>query len=314
MRITNTEYTPLEVLAELLATNRFTNKDTKEFFVGEHSSHEWLTAEWADKLEVVLNSFRRFGTEVCEQQHIRDYGVDVRMTFEHKIGPQKIGFQIKSNREAEADAKKPKGAESMVAVLKRQAFEAAQRSGVSEWWVVLCFDRATHAKRVQAIYAELLSGSQLPLTIKVIDPRKAMSFLSLDEGEIDAISTLLLCRDDEVLKQASMEIIAMTEAMRQIVLPSIGPALNGEREIKLREIKYLVNIDDCEDHNLAIPVNELEGYGFLRCDGEREIFTVEPSVYPGLCALYFEGRVRHNLSETAAADFMQRLAIAAAGR
>ncbi len=101
MRITNTDYTPVEVLAELLATRGITDQETNTFFSGTQESHDWLVTAWRDKLEVILESFKRYGTEAAETQFIRDHGVDVRMTYEDSFGDtQRIGFQIKSNKEA----------------------------------------------------------------------------------------------------------------------------------------------------------------------------------------------------------------------
>jgi hypothetical protein len=307
MRITNADYSPLDVLSELLSYTRCTNAETEDFFQGPHASHEWLTASWADKLDVVLNSFRRLGTDVYEQQHIRDYGVDVRLMFDHAGEHHKVGFQLKSNNEAVADSKPKRTGESMVAVLKRQAFEASQRSGVTDWWIVLAFDRAKHAKKVQAINAELLSGATLPIRITVVDPRKAMSFLSMSDQKIDAICTLLLCADDEVLKSAQREVQCMGSFARKIVLAHIGAALNGERQISQDEVWPWDAREDLDEETALEEIRDLEGDGFLVADDAGSGYTIEPSAYPGLCALYFEGRVRHELSPSAASEFMERL-------
>ncbi|MPW05879.1 hypothetical protein GCT19_09505 [Paraburkholderia sp. CNPSo 3155] len=307
MRITNADYSPLDVLSELLSYTRCSNVDTEDFFQDEHASHDWLTARWADKLDVVLNSFRRLGTDVYEQQHIRDYGVDVRLTFDHKSEHHKVGFQLKSNNEAVADSRPNRTGESMVAVLKRQAFEAAQRSGVTDWWIVLAFDRVKHAKKVQAINAELLSGTTLPIRITVVDPRKAMAFLSMSDQKIDAICTLLLCADDEVLKSAQSEVRNMGSFARKFVLSHIGDALNGERQISQDDIWSWNTVGDFDDEKAIEEIRDLESDGFLIVDDANAGYTVEPGAYPGLCALYFEGRVRHELNPKAAAEFMERL-------
>lgn len=155
MRITNKAYTPVEVLAELISAASATEEQTSQFFVGEMASHDRLVEEFARKIDAMLDSFRRYGTEVAPTQNVRDNGIDVRLSF-HKAAEEeyRVGFQIKSEKEASADkARRTKGTpgETMVATLKRQAFEADYKGNVHEWWIVACFDLAKHRDLVDRI-------------------------------------------------------------------------------------------------------------------------------------------------------------------
>lgn len=308
MRITNTDYTPLDVLAELIVPRDIMAVDTHEFYSGDHASHDWLVTAWAEKLEVVLESFKRYGTEVAETQFIRDHGVDVRMSFISKHeNEQRVGFQIKSNLEADRDSARTRGEkESMIATIKRQAFEADRHAGVAEWWVVSCFDLVKHKKLVSAINAEITSGKQGSLRIKHVTPREAMAFLKMDDYEIDAVCTLLLCRDDEVLRMARQELRGLERAAQKIVLNFLGPALEGEREISLDDIDSVAFADNEDSDNLAIRIDELVRAGFIDYSYEGS-FKVEPSVFVGLCALYFEARARHSHGPSSASMFLERM-------
>ncbi|HDR9150339.1 TPA: DUF4365 domain-containing protein [Burkholderia vietnamiensis] len=303
MRITNDEYSPLEIISEILSYNKYTNRDTKDFFQGERSSHDWLVEKWADKIDVVLNSFRRLGNEIYAQQSLRDYGVDVRLAFDHQNRTHQIGFQIKSNREAISDEKKNRIAESMTATLKRQAYEASRHSGVDQLWIVLAFDRETHYKKVQTINAELLSGKETEFRVNIIDPRSAMSLLAMPDEKIDAFCTKLLCANDEVFVAAQREIESMNNFTRQVVLDHIGNALKGDRQVSQSEVWPT----DYDDNDAINEIRDLENNGFLTSDECGNFFTVEPDAFPGLCALYFEGRVRHELKPSEASEFMKLL-------
>ncbi len=307
MRITNADYTPLDVLAELIVPRGVKLNDTQEFFSGERSSHEWLVEAWAQKLEVVLESFKRYGTEVAETQFIRDHGVDVRMNYLNKDqNEERIGFQIKSNQEADRDSERKKGGkESLIATIKRQAFEADHHAGVAEWWVVSCFDSVKHKRLVSAINAEVTSGKQGSLKIRHVTPREAMAFLKMDEYEIDAVCTLLLCKDDEVLKLARRELHGLGRGAQNIVLNFLVPALEGEREISFDRIDSFSECDE-DDGDLSTHIDELERIGFLDHD-YQETFKVEPSIFVGLCALYFEARARHGLGQSSANRFLARM-------
>ncbi|PKO65437.1 MAG: hypothetical protein CVU22_19730 [Betaproteobacteria bacterium HGW-Betaproteobacteria-16] len=72
MRITNKDYTPLDILAELLAHSPPTAGETDRFSEKELSSHTYLLSELRDRLEAILSSFERLGCESSENQGLDD--------------------------------------------------------------------------------------------------------------------------------------------------------------------------------------------------------------------------------------------------
>lgn len=313
MRITNRDYSPLEVLAELAVGRGITQPETKEFFSDKvHSNHDWLVGQWAEKLDVILDSFMRYGTEVAETQFIRDHGVDVRMKFQDSTNKNiSIGFQIKSNNEANNDANRRKnktGEESLIATIKRQAFEAERYAGVSEWWLVCGFDLTKHQKLMNAINAEIGSGQPGKLTIKILNPKQVLRLIRTDEFEIDALTTLLLCKDDEVLSKARYEISVLKVEVQNIVLETLGPALENKiRTISVNDIEsYAYSDAERGRPGLVNHVNNLESMGYLEnIDGEN--FEIDTSVFLGLSALYYEARARHKLRPSGATSYIRML-------
>lgn len=315
MRITNTEYSPLDVLAELIGRTRgITAGDTTKFFSNEHASHNWVEMAWSQKIEVVLESFRRYGTEVAPTQYVRDHGVDVRLAFCNESGnEQRIGFQIKSSKEADGNAATVKnGGPSIAATLKRQAFEAGQHANLNEWWVISAFDMVKHEKIVNAITAELTSGKSNAFKIRHVNPREVMAFLALEDDEIDAICTLILCKDDEVLVKARREIQDLTIPAQNIVLSVLGSAIEGERELSINDIESAARSKISQKEygleKTANAIEELEFIGFLEYVHESQ-YKIEPSKFVGLCALYFEGRARHEQTPYEASKFLLRMTI-----
>lgn len=310
MRITSTSYTPVDVLAELVSSVGILAKDTESLFASSGLDHPELVALLRDKLDVILESFRRYGSSVAETQYIRDHGVDVRLTFQTKEGDERrIGFQIKSNNEASKDLArrraKARDQETLVGTLKRQAFEADRMGGVHEWWVFCCFDLGVHRELVSAINAEIGSGQQSRVKIRVVDPREAFAFLGKDDVEIDTLCTLLLCEEDEILVRARTDCRQLTKDGKRVVLSTLGPALEGHRSVSLDELVELVAAEDIEA--AAEVLGLLERAGYLEQESGGSSFEISPAEFPGLCALYFEGRVRHKYDSNEASDFLNRM-------
>ena len=300
MRITNDDYTPIEILSELAARDTSKCPSPRNFFEDEQAKHDWLVEAWADKLDEILNSFKRYGTLVAETQSIRDQGIDVYLEFEVEGRTRRVGFQLKSAMEVDRADKSKDSKHSLVGVLKRQAFEAANSRKVDEWWIVPCIDHVKYAKLIQQINSEIVAGNthQNGMQIKLLEPRAAVSFLSKNKGDIDAFCTRLLCRDDEILKASRSEIFKLNDFQRRCVLELIWPALDGENYISIRDF-----FDFSEDEDdLGSNSEELQNLGFLESE-HGEGYKVNPYSFPALCALYFEGRVRHEMSTTGAAAF-----------
>src|SRR6185437_12732985 len=308
MRITES-YTPISLLAEIVTRRGVTAAETKDYFSHNRSSHDWLVQEWSDRLEMVLCSFERYGIDVKPVQFIRDHGVDVLLRSAQGGVERQIGFQIKSNQEAARDRKKIVGHEGVVSTLKRQAFEAFER--VEEWWIVCCFDMSTYAKLLQTVASELAAGKHAK-AIKVVDPREAMAFLRMSEEEVDAFCTRLLCKDDEVLRVACNEAEGLG-AGASVAVKLVVDALKGETRATTREdIWERLNeavADDAEDRESMLLefFDRLERSGLLLGASASEDLEIAPAAFPGLCALFFEARVRHGLNEQQSARYVEML-------
>ncbi|BBK00828.1 hypothetical protein Xcc3_21350 [Xanthomonas campestris pv. campestris] len=350
MRITNDNYSPIELLAEIATRRGTTSADTHRFFQGGKTSHDWLVEEWSSRVDCILESFKRYGIDVNATQFVRDQGIDVLLRVPNHQGKEwRLGFQIKSEQEAERDRTKKPGQENMIGTLKRQAHDAFER--VDEWWILCCFDLDKHYKLVQGISSELTGGKQNRL-IRVIDPRACAAMLRMSEAEVDAFCTLLLCRDDAVLRAAREEVAACHPNVGAFVLEHIVPALvDGERVSREEVASFLEEAfrksererledgggedDDCEavieldedadehgsvqdgidddeefeDLDIHEMLQELESNGFLAAGTYDDDYRISPTAFPGVCALFFEARVRHGLNDDAAASYMRWLTL-----
>lgn len=364
MRITNDNYSPIEILAEIATQRGTTSADTHCFFRDGKTNHDWLVDEWSSRVESILESFTRYGIDVNATQFIRDQGIDVLLRVaDHQGKAWRLGLQIKSEKEAERDRTKKPGQETMIGTLKRQAYDAFER--VDEWWVLCCFDLTKHHKLVQGISSELTGGKQ-NRTVRVIDPRACAAVLRMSEAEIDAFCTLLLCKDDAVLRAAREEVSACHPSVGAFVLEHIVPALvNGERvsreevasfleeSVRDSEHERLQDGADEDDYDDAIELGEdageyggvqdgidededededqdedededgeefedldihemlqeLENSGFLEAGAYDDDYRIAPTAFPGVCALFFEARVRHELNDDAAAKYMRWLTL-----
>jgi len=308
MRITNKSYTPIEVLAELISAVGATQEQTTQFFADEKVSHDWLVAEFARKVDVMLESFRRYGTEVAPTQSVRDNGIDVRLTFQKAEDEEyRVGFQIKSENEAKADEErraKKKPGETMVATLKRQAFEADYKGGVHEWWVVTCFDLAKHRGLVDRINSEVISSTAGRLKLRLVNPREAFTLLSMDDNTINALSTLFLCEDDEVITRAREDVLRLYPLSRLLIADTLYTGFEGTRIISINELQALAGEEFTFDQQVRA-IHELERIGYLSEKGS--VYTINPTVMLGVSALYFEARVRHEYDQHDVGEFVHRI-------
>ncbi|MNJ40981.1 hypothetical protein D3C77_358870 [compost metagenome] len=304
MRITNDEYSPIQLLSELSTSETCKWGGRGDFFVDDKAKHDWLVEEWRDKIDEILNLFERYGTLVTGSQSVRDNGIDVYLSFTHNDKTHRVGFQIKSESEVLRD-KGTNEKHSVIGALKRQAFEAIHSGKVDEWWVVPCINYNKHHKLIQQINAEIIVGmsNHNGVKIKLLDPRDAISFLSKDKGEIDALCTRFLCREDEVLKGALSEVEDLTTFQRKCILSFIFRGLEGRAYVSSEEI---LDFETGEEEDLAGEFLTLEDMDFLESD-HGEGFIIKPFNLPGICALYFEGRVRHGLSHDGAESFVLTL-------
>jgi hypothetical protein len=305
MRITNKDYTVSDVLCELMSAHTLEVDDTKKFNEKPWRSHDFLLQEIEQRIEWVLDAFDRAVNSVKITQGLRDNGVDILLEEEHE-GERKVGIQVKSQNEAENDLKSVRGEkESMVAVLKRQAFEASQKAGVAVWWILLAFDEHKHRRQIHTINSELQSSSQ-NFRMRIFGPRHVLSLLSLTPAEIDAITILLLCREDPVLRAAIDEADAMPALALDFVLETLAAGLDGHFTIPADHVSDHFSQHD-EPDGEAEAVEWLEAERYLATLDDPSMFLVKPAVFPSLSALYFDGRSRFALSDGDAADFVAHL-------
>lgn len=317
MRITNKDYTPLGLLAELLAHRPATATNTSRFSETDLSSHNHLLSELRDRMEAILSSFERLGCESSENQGLDDNGVDLLLRFEENGKSRRVGFQVKSNREADASAelartlkKKPKPSvdpeDSLLKTLKRQAHEARLETKIDEWWVLPCFDLKKHKARFTTINAHFNNHPDPTWPIRVVPPEQILGLLDMSTGEIDAVCTLLLCKDDEVLRASMFEFGRLSGVAQNFVGETFYEALCGNVEIQDRDFFDAVR-DDENGPDAAQLRDELVSLGYISRSNFGESDKLDPHAFPGLCALYFEGRVRHELGPSDASAFMWRL-------
>lgn len=309
MRITN-DCLPEEMLAEVLRLKGAAKDDTAGFNAPDWSNHEFVCEQLSLRVSAILRSYARLRNEVNVTQSMRDNGVDIILSFESDDqSSRRIGIQVKSNREAVAATRKDRSTESMEALIKRQAFESTRWS-LNEWWVVLCFDvtRKEHDALVKRISAELLQARQ-PAEIRIYEPTEMWNFFSMGEEDVDALCVRRLCKNDEVLIAAQAEVSSLTCGAKAVVMATLFESLEDSANQSLSDLLQLTDEAGTRDiDQTAKVVDELEGSGYLKRFEGEDIWSTHASVYPGLCALYFEGRVRHGLSRSAAASFVRSLA------
>ncbi|MCB8747818.1 hypothetical protein LHU53_12980 [Rhodoferax sp. U2-2l] len=308
MRITN-DCQPDAMLAELFRLNKSTVDDTAGFNEVNWSNHDFVCKELKQRVDAMLRSYKRLGNEVNVTQSFRDNGVDILLELESSLGStRRIGIQVKSNREAIAAVKRLGDGNSMEGVLKRQAFEATKWD-LQEWWVVLCFDLTSkaHSDLVNRISSELLPGRPFFET-RIFKPTEAWDLLALGDEGIDAICVSMLCKDDEILVAAKVEAEGLTGGAYSVVMNTLFDSFSEHTLLSLGDLSRLTEVDYSLDITAtSAVVDELEANGYLTYISHEDAWSTCPTTFPGLCALYFEGRTRHRLSSSAAANFVQKL-------
>ncbi|HEX6036665.1 hypothetical protein [Longimicrobium sp.] len=161
------------------------------------------------KLNLILDLFERYQHAAFNIQGIRDGGVDVLLRYlpwgkSVEAVQSRIGFQVKSDRELEAD--------DWFMKLKAQTFEATAGPQMVNFYVLLCADLTTkgRSKKVQNALADLTRSDR----VSPVGPQFAYTFLSLREEEIAAFVQAKLGDEDAVYLAAveSLEQFTPTEA------------------------------------------------------------------------------------------------------
>ena len=318
MRITNKDYGPLEVFDEILKGHATSAAATARFAETDLSNHNFVLLELRERLDTILKLFERFGCDTIEMQGPTDEGIDLLWRFAFQEKSVRIAIQVKSNREADDESVKEARVQKVKAdpestifkTLKRDAFEAFRGGRIDQVWILPCFNHGVHRKRLNGInaYFELKPNSNQP--IRVLGPQQVLGFLQLSTEEIEATCVRLLCRDDEVLRSASSALCDLPLAARTLVRQSFFPSLEDGTTVSYDDISSAIDEagGDADEKTLLSVVDSLERIDYLSRDHLAEDdYTVNPLALPGLCALHFEGRVRHDLSSHDADAFTWEL-------
>ena len=179
---------------------------------------------------------------------------------------------------------------------------------VDEWWVLPCFNMERHKKRLDSINSHFKLNVDKAWPVEIISPEKVLGLLLMSPAEVDAICTRILCRDDEVLLAASDELRSLSKPAQRIVYDTFHQALTDNARLDPEDI-----YDASSALRHVIPpedlLEELQQTGYVGGAeyGGPESYALNALAFPALCALYFEGRVRHDLSDGQADIFMWRL-------
>jgi hypothetical protein len=172
--------------------------------------------------------------------------------------------------------------------------------------VLPCLDFKKHNGRFTAINAHFNNHPDPNWPIRVVPPQQILGLLEMSLAEIDAVCASMLCHDDEVLSASRHEFGNLSGAAQRLIKETFYSALIGEVEIEARD--FFDAVHDDEDHLDAEQLlEELETCGYIKNLHFEKHNKLDPHVFPGLCALYFEGRVRHGLDPSQASAFMWRL-------
>lgn len=303
MRITN-DCPPHELLCELLAAGLKSEADTATFAEEDWSNHNFICNALRERIDAMLHCYERLGNEAHVTQGVRDNGVDLVL----EVRGRRIGIQVKSNREAidATNDRRARGA-SMESILKMQASDATKWR-LDEWWVVLCFDvtQKQHAELVRRINSEL-KQLHLSMQVRIFEPTQAWRMLGLDASEVEALCVRRLCQEDEILVAAQRELGTLGTVARFLVLSTIFEAIADEeaRAVSSEELSRMADEINCDIEALSDVLDGLNNY--LEPASHRDSYSVHFNQFPGCCALYYSGLVRHEMNAAEAAAFVRQI-------
>lgn len=306
------ELTPVELLAELLALRVYGHDATSRFRTLQHNKD--LCPRFAAQVDSVLDVYKRHRTDVHDIQGIRDSGCDVMLNYSNTAGERfSLGIQIKSYAELEA-AKGKKGGASLLQILKSQYAEAINKASVDEWWLLLCTSSVEHQNIVRTICAEFKEFEK----VKVIEPLQALSFYSMSPIDLAGRISILLCKEDYILREARSEAWAISPCACFMLVHLMCRALgSGDRTIsqgglldlhsdfeKFSDFIFLEDHseddeeedeedDQEDDQEIHEVLPELEQTGVLQMDDALG-YSLKPEAVPSICALYFDQVLRYD--------------------
>jgi len=300
MFITN-ELTPAEILAELIKGRRTSVGATRRFVKLKHDKD--LVPHFTEQIDSILDVYKAYEMDAHDIQGIRDDGVDLLLRFDHDDVQRRVGLQIKSNDEFDQWAKKKL---NMVEKLKAQYSAARENARVDYYYVLICADDRAHRKRVRTVCSEFKNFRHCT----VIEPRDALGFYDMSPRDLMVRTTRLLCDTDVILRQALREADSV-EADVAFFLTSLvchaffrGTCVEEENLVELwsQWSELAENGAKPNDHMADIFENLVDD-GVLEFDRDR--YVIDTAQLPsGLCALFFDLRVRKLESDTNIRDYI----------
>lgn len=306
MFITN-KATAGELLSQLI-TRGGSKPNSKDGFKGKAHNVD-LCPAFESRVEAILTSFSRHRASAQDIQGFRDNGADILFRFEDEAGGMNaVALQVKSYSEIEADIKRRKEEASMVSVLKSQRTDAQSKHRVSKFYILLCGDSDKHRDVVRKVRAEFTSLDD----VSILTPEQAWAFYNLEDSEIAAYCTRVLCKGDYVLKQVDEEFAEASDEYRRIVLGTVVATLEGREAFRLDELTAFAANSDLNDFSESFESSFEEATQQLMFEryidtDDGEMFTCSPDEYPAVCALYFDLRVRHRLTGHEAFKYLSLL-------
>lgn len=289
MFITN-ELTPTEVLAELLKGRRASSLATERFGALRHDRD--LVPRFASNVDVILDVYKAYRTDVHDIQGIRDDGVDVLLRFDREGHSSRVGLQIKSNDEFDQWEKKKL---NMVEKLKAQYSAAMENARIDDYYVVICADDIAHRKRIRTVCSELKNYRGCT----IIEPRDALGFFDMSDLDLLVRTTRLLCSSDTILRTALDEADAQEPDVVYFLSSLVNHAFQQGLTI---DDSYLFNLwydwkdfvgeDVTTNDRLTIITQNLLSTGIIKYDGSDYLIDVTRLPVP-LSALYFDLKVRN---------------------
>ncbi|MBV9511524.1 MAG: hypothetical protein JO303_14725 [Caulobacteraceae bacterium] len=298
--------TPVEALIELIKGPRTRPEQTVRFAKLRHDKH--LCPRFRDHVDVVLEAYQAYRTDVHDIQGIRDDGVDVLFRYTDDDGNvHKAGLQIKSEDEF---VRWEKGTYDLPNKLKAQFASALSNIRVEDYFVVLCVDAVRHQKRLRLLCSELKNFKEMT----IIEPTDALGFYQTSALDLLIRTTRLLCRRDRILKAATDELDAEYPDVAFFLVTLVCQAFDVGLEVtqaRLAEIweawvEFVGGDADRLGHRLGDILGALLNPGVLSEGGSDFAIAVD-RLPTAVCALYFDQKVRALQPDANLRDYLARL-------
>lgn len=186
----------LESLIRLLRYQRAPKEFTAQFRKMKHDAD--LLPRLQNQLQVLLDAHGRFREVIYDTQGIHDDGADLVVRIppsdENQVSGI-IGFQVKSFDDLTD--------KSYLQILKAQRHDAFQKiAGLQYYFIVVCADMMTDAKKLRSINAAFKTASQT----EIIEPGFVITFMNHPATRIDALVKRMMEAKDIVFKRAQEEL------------------------------------------------------------------------------------------------------------